>query len=244
MRMNKYVILLCIPFLSACLFNPQEKKELVDKNVFDFKHPQQALLTNNFLLTGEEEVLGAGSFLIAGKKDTFLCTARHLMGLATGLSREYSVDSFNLTLQYWKAYPRVCDSVCDTVFAETVVFAKEDEDIILLKTKNKPKGYAVLFPSYDKLIEDDLLTILACEYQHSDCKQQVYNAHVLEYKDGFLTAYTTNFAKTSMEGFSGSPVLNGQGKVIGLVRTGTFSGLGMAIIIETLESAKNKLEGK
>ena len=65
----------------------------------------QILLTNEYEVNGSQSY-GASSFLIKSKEDTLLCTAKHLLGEAMGISPEIKTDSFNSYDFKWLAYAR------------------------------------------------------------------------------------------------------------------------------------------
>ena len=179
----------------------------------------QILLMNEYQLN-ESTGYGASSFLIKGKGDTLLCTAKHLLGEAMGIRPEIKTKNFNSALVYWKAFPRSGKISNDTVFSTKLITEKHNNvDIILQDCKlGEENNIIALNPRFSKAKKRERFEIIGCEYSDSECHQRRYFAVMDSYEDGkILLKSETKFAPS---GFSGAPVIDANGLVIGLLSGG------------------------
>ncbi len=201
----------------------------------------QILLTNTYQLN-ESYGFGASSFLIKAKDDTLLCTAKHLLGDAMGINPEIKTDLFNSSLQSWKAYPRLNalsnDTITGTKLINEVV---NDVDIIIqdcsLGTQN---DIMVLTPRLSKAKSGEKFEVIGCEYSDSDCYQNKFNATMHSYEDGKIFMKAED--KFNPNGFSGAPVIDSHGFVIGVLSGGGEYEGNLYLSIEPLSKIESYLK--
>lgn len=201
----------------------------------------QLLLTNTYHFDGSTFGAGASSFLVEAKGDTFLCTAGHLLGSDMGISPEVNIAEANSLLDYWAAFPRT-DSLCsDTIQATRILNdTPSDYDILLMEIASKKHNIQPLRPRLDSLEEGTRLYIVGCEYADKTCHQWRYRATVDSYDDHYIFAHLRD--KFEVAGFSGAPVLDVAGRVVGTVCYGTDYGADDYVGIEPLSVVRQYLE--
>ena len=195
----------------------EDKKEYWKVN--NYIDSVQILLTNEYQLD-QSLGNGASSFLIKAKRDTLLCTAKHLLGEAMGINPEIKTDKFNSSLKYWKAYPRNGKISKDTISVTKLITEKQNDiDIILLDGQfGKENNIVALTPRFSKIREEEKLEIIGCEYTDWDCHQRKYVATMYSDLDGQILLKSED--KFSPSGFSGAPVIDSNGLVAGLLSGG------------------------
>lgn len=179
----------------------------------------QILLTNEYQLN-ESFGYGASSFLVKAKGDTLLCTAKHLLGEAMGISPEIKTENFNSALVYWKAFPRNNKLSNDTIFSNKLVTIQASSVDIILQECELGKGIniIVLTPRLSKALQGEKFEIIGCEYSDSECHQRKYYATMDSYEgEQILLKSETKFTPS---GFSGAPVIDAHGLVIGVLSGG------------------------
>jgi hypothetical protein len=201
----------------------------------------QILLTNQYNLN-ESSSFGASSFLVKAKNDTLLCTAKHLLGDAMGIIPEVKTDKFNSVLVSWKAFPRGDKLSKDTITGTKLVNEKiADVDIILQECKlGESNNIIALTPRFTRAKKGERFEIIGCEYTDFDCHQRSYYATMDSYESGLIALKSeTKFEAT---GFSGAPVIDSKGLVIGVLSAGgEFEG-DLYLFIEPLTKVKTYLQ--
>lgn len=179
----------------------------------------QILLTNSYEFE-QASGSGASSFLIKAKGDTLLCTAKHLLGEDMGIEPEIKTTDFNTFLKYWKAFPRHHKISKDTIIATELVTEEINEiDIILQKCKTGTKNNIIaLSPRFTKAKTGETFEIIGCEYSDFKCHQSIFSATYDSYEDGQL--FVKSKTKFEPTGFSGAPVIDKNGFVIGILTGG------------------------
>lgn len=219
------VCLSAIPlmFLCACT-NP---KPVAPSPWADFDENSwpQVLLTNEIYFRDRMPVFGASAFLLCGARDTFACTAKHLLGKDMGMEPEVQPDSVNGLMEQWILYPRKNTLSHDTVTLQRLINTQNREkDILLFGIKNIPEKIKPLKPSFEKLEPGEEVMVIGCEYG-KDCHQKFYPAKIDSYEGGKIFIKMKD-GDVELQGFSGAPCINKNGEVIGLVsrRRGGFFG--------------------
>lgn len=207
----------------------------------DYINSSQILLTNEYKF-GNSVFNGASSFLIETAKDTLLCTAKHLLGDAMGVIPEIKTSQFNKKLQYWKVYPRNNKLSKDTIWCTQLINEElNDIDIILLNCKlNQFNNIIPLKPRLTPLKSGEKLEIIGCEYEDFNCHQKKYNAILKDhYEEKILIESKTKF---SMSGFSGAPVIDSNGYIVGVLSGGGEIGGQLYLTVTPITKLKNYLK--
>ncbi|MGH1384540.1 hypothetical protein [Kordia sp.] len=233
--------ILLLAFLLFSCNSKHKESELTNWKTENYIDSVQILLTNEYKFN-EAYSSGASSFLVKAKNDTFLCTAKHLIGDAMGIDPEIKTDAFNSSLIYWKAFPRGDKLSKDTIIGSKLVNEKiSDVDIILQECKlEQSNNILALTPRFTRAKRGERFEIIGCEYIDFDCHQRSYSATMDSYESGLLILKSaTNF---SANGFSGAPVIDSKGLVIGVLSGGgEFEG-NLYVSIEPLSKVKKYLQ--
>lgn len=236
-----------IIIISLLIFSCDSQKNGTKKNtVEDWKTTNyidsvQILLTNEYQFT-ETSGYGASSFLIKSKNGPLLCTAKHLLGEAMGINPEIKTDSFNYKFKSWKAFPRQSTLSKDTIMCTKLTTEKiNNVDIILQECKLGLKNdIVVLNPRFSRAKVGEKFEIIGCEYSDSNCHQRKFYATMNSYENGqLLIKSESNFVAS---GFSGAPVIDAKGLVIGILSGGLEFEGELYLSIELLTRVKAYLE--
>ncbi|WP_445710929.1 hypothetical protein [Flavobacterium sp.] len=201
----------------------------------------QILLTNSYEFK-QASGSGASSFLIKAKGDTLLCTAKHLLGEAMGIDPEIKTNAFNTSLKYWKAFPRDPKLSTDPITGKQLVTEEINEiDIILQKCKMGTKNNIIaLSPRFTKATTGETFEIIGCEYSDFKCHQRVFSATYDSYENGQL--YVKSKSNFDATGFSGAPVIDKNGLVIGILTGGGEFEDDLYLVIEPLTKIESYLK--
>ena len=108
--MKSFIYFICLALVIACSSKSETQQE--EKKVFQYdwvkkqqsEWPQivltNAVAFNNRIAGG---AYGASAFLVwkESTQEIFVCTAKHLLGEAMGISPSIPIDSFNVLLDKW-----------------------------------------------------------------------------------------------------------------------------------------------
>lgn len=258
MFMKKILILICCLFSFAC-FNQTadvktnsptktDKPKAVEKiENIDELLKKQILLTNDAEFSGNRTLEGASGFLIKHNGENFAVTARHLLGEDGGVEPSVSVEQLKTEVfKKWEMKPRVVTNAGkETVklSAEGIDFSGSANDIVLLKIVSKDFQIEPLTPSFELPTEDENLFLIGCPYSEKNCKQNSYKLKFVEFDETKNLLVAEINSNVDLRGFSGAPVVNGKGEVVGvLVGGGVDGGKNYATATSIREIQKIKLE--
>lgn len=221
---------LALSLLISCSSTPEKKQPPLTDVPYDWAtHHQdtwpQVVLTNEFEF--KERVagasFGASSFLVMteSRKDTFMCTAKHLLGEAMGIKPAITLDSFDILLTKWEVMPRTATLTADIIAVENILTKEQNgRDIALFNIEEKAHQIQPLQARFTPVKEKEELFVLGCAYADENCHQKVYSVLGLGYDDeegGDGQLIVAMLDKVVMSGFSGAPVVDKQGFVVGIV---------------------------
>lgn len=201
----------------------------------------QVLLTNHFKLN-DSETSGASAFLVEAKNDTLICTAKHLLGNAMGIEPEVDPSDFDSALVFWSVFTRA-NTLSDEELSVTRIITKKKNrlDAILLDYEPKDSlSLEVLKPRLTRVKKGETLYLIGCEYADQDCHQNLYALTFDEYLFGEL--YMTPEESFDLSGFSGAPVLDSNGYVVGVLSGGGESAGKTFLAAAPISGLKNYLE--
>lgn len=237
--LNALLLSFLILILLSC--NPvQQKPEWM---ISDKAKWPQILLTNHIDFKGRAIVNGASAFLVQTPTEEIICSAKHLMGEAMGVEPPVPIDSFDYLLNEWLFYPRISTKSTDT-FQVTKLLNPElnNFDIVLFQFEPKSKTIQSLVPELSPVKQGDELIIIGCQYSSYDCDQNFYHATAIDYDENNML-WLLALDKFSVPGFSGAPVINEYGKVVGSIYGGEEDEEGnLFIVVEPLFNVKEHLE--
>jgi S1-C subfamily serine protease len=227
--MKKYLLgLVGLVFSTSTFCQATGQQKLFDtiENRLVLRH--QVLLTNQASFKGhKDEMSGASAFLINYRDKIFAVTAKHVLGEAMGVEPEIKLPDFNKYLIVWKMFPRMpLNAGSDTVLIGQMKLNYDslDKDILLLEVVNTKFNIFPLTPNFSLPKKGDKLYIIGCPYSQNKCKQNIYEI----FYDSFDSeASMLNFiikTKFELPGFSGAPIVDSNGHVVGVLTSGWSEG--------------------
>ena len=177
------------------------------------------VLTNEAKFNGHTSLQGASAFLIKTRDGrTLAATARHLLGPNGGVEPEISVSQLNSAIRNWRIHPRTLPD--DFVEADGVGAAGLDDprlDWLLLTIKpSKHELPATPLTLSSRPVEvGETVYLVGCPYVEADCKQNVYTGKITA-RQGNLFRYDID-PPVDIRGFSGAPILDQKGHVVGVM---------------------------
>jgi hypothetical protein len=189
-------------------------------------------LTNNVLFKNADSYIhssfayaGTG-FLIDTGTDTLAATAKHVLWIAK--NKKTTAVQINQELQQWIMKPKgsttdsaVIDKLINedsTEILEGQASTVVERDWLIFSVKNVVGNIFPLKLRYSALVPGEKVYIPGCAYNDSIC--MVYEGKVLR-KEGMDILIERNM-KEHMGGSSGSPIIDGNGYLIGILSSGAL----------------------
>lgn len=191
-------------------------------NIEDFLK-RQILLTNRARFTKDRTLEGASGFLIKYNGANFAVTARHLLGEAGGVEPEVKVSDLTKTLLKWEMLPRVVTDVKKETIklnADNMDFSRSSSDILFLKIAANNFEIAILTPNFELPTVGETLFLIGCPYSETQCKQNSYPVKFVEFDETENSLVGEINSKVNLAGFSGAPLVNRKGEVLGALTSG------------------------
>lgn len=162
------------------------------------------------------------SFLLDTGQDTLAATAKHILMFFK--SEEMASVSFEGTLESWRMFPK--DSPEDVVVVDSLINEDPDEPIdhvpterdwLLFTIKEKSESIQPLRFRTTPMEQGEKIFIVGWRYSDKDCPQVIYEGNYVQSEDGAVIISTEVLADNTIPGLSGSPVIDSNGDVIGLM---------------------------
>lgn len=188
---------------------------------------KQILLTNAAQFKGNRTLEGASGFLIKYNNSNYAVTARHVLGEAGGVEPEVNVNALAKNLISWEMSPRVvmnADAETVKLNATGLNYSKSFHDILLLNVASGAFDLEVLTPNFNLPAAGETLYLIGCPYDETQCRQNTYAVKYVEYDAAEATLVCEMAANVEMSGFSGAPLINAKGEVVGVLVSGGESG--------------------
>jgi len=225
MKQKSFLLIFLCLVLTICSFG-QVRKTLENKitvKTTDASPKKQTLLTNSAQFTGKRALNGGSGFLIKYNNSNYAVTARHLLGEDGGVVPEVKINALAKNLLNWEMSPRVVmNPARETVKlnANGLNFSKSLRDIVLLNVASDAFDLEVLTPNFVLPAEGETLFLIGCPYSESQCRQNSYAVKFVEYDAAEATLVCEITSKVDLSGFSGAPLINGTGEVVGVLISG------------------------
>ena len=200
-----------------------------------FNDAKQVLLTNNAKFKSGGTLKGASAFLMDLDGKTVAVTVKHLLGEDGGVTPTVLPSKLDKDVITWELYSRQQSK--DTLHFDKVITKNDDPkiDIIAFTIKEKATNYLKLKPRFTVPMRNEKFYLIGCPYDEKNCKQMKYELPFNFYSkaDEYSPVPTLglsmwDYEKVDFSGFSGAPVVDKNGEVIGVL-TGK-SGLVFTII--------------
>ena len=180
-----------------------------------FTKSPQALLSNGATFSDGQHLDGASAFLVQVGQRQYAVTANHLLGPDGGIEPTKKRSKINGELVSWNLFAR--KGTTDTVQIDKLLNATDTDtsDALVFSVRGGKTSYQALLPRYDAPAQGEEVYLIGCPYAEEGCTQNRYPVHVAETS---ATEYLlTENASPNLSGFSGCPVVDKQGRVIGLL---------------------------
>lgn len=178
---------------------------------------------------------GASGFLIKYNNLNYAVTARHVLGEAGGVTPEVKVNALVKNLMSWEMSPRVvmnADSETVKLNANGLNYSKSNHDILLLNVAAGAFDLEVLTPNFVLPAVGETLFLIGCPNSEPQCRQNSYAVKYAEYDAAEATLVCEITSNVELSGFSGAPLVNGKGEVVGVLVSGGEAG-GKNFVIAT-----------
>lgn len=180
-----------------------------------FAQSPQVLLANAAEFSDGQRLEGASAFLVQVGQQQYAVTAKHLLGEDGGIEPQKQPAQLNQEIVAWKLFAR--QKAPDTVRIDQLLNTQnaDSSDALVFSLKKATTRYQTLTPRYDAPTKDEEVYLIGCPYAEPGCTQNRYPVRVVETSP---TAYLlTENESPNLSGFSGCPVVDKQGQVIGLL---------------------------
>jgi hypothetical protein len=190
------------------------------------KKPQtewpQLTMVNQIDYTDKHHPIAGCGFLLDTGDEVLAATAKHILTYFKSKPM-HSVD-FENTLKLWKMFPK--NSPGDVVVLDSLINADPDEPIddvpskrdwLLFTVKERSENIQPLRLRTDSIEPGEPVYIVGWRYSDKDCPQVVYEGNFVKNKGATHLISTKKLADNTMPGLSGSPVIDSNGYVIGLM---------------------------
>lgn len=238
-------------FLFPLFLFAQVKEPWINKPVSDW--PQIALINQVLYTNGDRYIdpsfkyAGTG-FLIDNGRDTLAATAKHILWIAK--NKKVEGTEINADLRRWVMTTK--KNTTDSVLVGRLLNEDPDERLegssstilerdwlVFSVKKSSPKLYP-LKPRYTPVKPGEKVYILSCAYE--DSTSTVYNGTV--YRKLGMDILIQHDMGNQKPGSSGSPVIDANGYLIGIISSGTTIDVGEVAVAISTEYLKDVLDKK
>jgi hypothetical protein len=183
----------------------------------------QITMINHIEYVDKTYPMAGCSFLIDTGEDTLAATAKHI--LTYFKSATMNSVSFINTLKTWKMHPR--NNPADSVIVDKLINENPDEPIdqlippkidwLLFSIQKKSKNIQPLKFRTEQLPPGEKVYIVGWRYSDEDCPQVIYEGNYVKSLNGSVIISTKTLADNKIPGLSGSPVIDSNGRLIGIM---------------------------
>lgn len=225
MKKTYFLLIIIVIVTSSCTYNSNKENKTIknDSAVFNLVKEKQILLTNSAEFVDHTGLKGASAFLVKYQNKVYAVTAKHLIGDAGGVEPEIKVSELNKYFKSWKMFPRVSiKPETDTVLIRKSELNYDllEKDILLLEVGNHNFNALPLQTNFTLPVEGENLYIIGCPYSEGNCKQNLYKVKYVAYDQETGLLISASLDKVELAGFSGAPLVNSAGEVVGVVTSG------------------------
>ena len=206
----------------------------------------QITMINRIEYVDKSHPIAACSFLLETEKGVFAVTAKHV--LTYFKSASMTSVAFGESLKQWTMFPK--NNPADVVEVEALINENREEPIdraippsvdwLLFTVKSRSPCIQPLKFRETPLRPQEKIYIIGWRYSDKEGPQVVYEGNYVESSDGAVIISTKLLSDNRTPGLSGSPVIDAQGHLIGIMsqKYGKMEKLG------SIEYPKRILEAK
>jgi hypothetical protein len=183
--------------------------------------PQITMINQIEYIDKNHPVAGC-SFLLDTGDEILAATAKHVLVFFKSETME-SV-SFGESLKQWKMFPKnnpddvvVVDKLINENQKEPLADIPPEKDWLLFTIKERSQNIQPLKFRTGSMQEGEKVYIIGWRYSDKDCPQVVYEGNFVRSEKGSFLITTKELTDNTMPGLSGSPVINSQGYLLGLM---------------------------
>lgn len=180
-----------------------------------FAQSPQVLLANGAEFSDGQRLEGASAFLVQVGQRQYAVTAKHLIGEDGGIEPKKLPAQLNQEIVAWQLFAR--QKATDTARIDQLLNAldADSSDALVFSLKKATTSYQALTPRYDAPAKGEEVYLIGCPYAEPGCTQNRYPVRVVETSP--IAYLLTENESPNLSGFSGCPVVDKQGRVIGLL---------------------------
>ena len=182
----------------------------------------QITMINRIEYTDKYHPVGGCGFLIDTGDEILAATAKHV--LMYFKSESMTSVSFDNTLVKWIMFPKdnpddvvILDKLLNENKREPLDNIPSDKDWLLFTIKDRSPDIQPLRFRTEPLQEGETVYIIGWRYSDRNCPQVVYEGNFVRAEEGSFLITTKDLADNTMPGLSGSPVIDSNGYLIGLM---------------------------
>ena len=183
--------------------------------------PQITMINRIDYVDKQYPVAGCGFLLDIGD-DTLAATAKHILTFFK--SDSMNAISFNNSLRQWTMFPK--NNPDDSVIIGKMINENPQEsltniaparDWLLFTLKDESPNIQPLRFRETPLQEGEPVYIIGWRYSDKECPQVIYEGNFVRAEEGSFLITTKELTNNTMPGLSGSPVIDANGYLLGLM---------------------------
>lgn len=182
----------------------------------------QITMINQIEYTDKNHPVAGCSFLLDTGDEILAATAKHI--LIYFKSDSMKAVSFNNALKLWKMFPKnnpddvvVVDKLINENPEEPLEQIPPERDWLLFTIKEKSQNIQPLKFRSGPMQEGETVYIIGWRYTDRDCSQVIYEGNFVRSEEGSFLVTTKELTDNTMPGLSGSPVIDSNGYLLGLM---------------------------
>ncbi len=180
----------------------------------------QIYMTNEVHFKNEDQLkyLGSG-FLVKYQKEMYACTAKHIVTKTKRLTKRVKAKHLNEAMTSWTMFPRFKEQK-KVRLGQLINNYKMDSEWWLLEVEKATKFTKAMEIREAAVQVGEKVYFVGCPYAEQDCKQNIYVGEISSIKKNKIKI---NYdPKTNVAGFSGAPLMDKDGKLIGMLTQATW----------------------
>lgn len=216
-----FILINIIVLSSTSCNNDNETNKENPKNQTESIFPQITMI-NQIQYTDKYHPIGGCGFLLDIGNDTLAVTAKHVIKFFK--SEKMETVSFDNTLVEWKMFPKnrpddivITDQLLNEDTLESLKIIPAAKDWLLFSIKEKSEDIHPVKFRTSPIEEGEPVYIIGWRYTDKDCPQVIYEGNYLRAEEGTILISTKDLSDNTMPGLSGSPVVDKQGDLIGIM---------------------------